>query len=71
MYFIELIIKKFFKRKRGEIFNFPENNFETTENSDDCEHIFMPVDSSGEVLACTKCGLVIKKTGENNFLDKT
>lgn len=25
-----------------------------------CKHNFMPVDSTGQVLACTKCGFVIK-----------
>lgn len=25
-----------------------------------CEHNFMPVDSTGLILACTKCGFVIK-----------
>ena len=31
------------------------------EYSDNCEHIFLPIDSSGEVLACSKCGLVVNK----------
>lgn len=31
------------------------------ENSDNCEHIFLPIDSSREVLACSKCGLVVNK----------
>ena len=31
------------------------------ENADNCEHIFLPIDSSGEVLACSKCGLVVNK----------
>ena len=25
-----------------------------------CEHIFLPVDSTKKVLACTKCGQIIK-----------
>lgn len=31
------------------------------ENSEECEHIFLPVDSTGEILACSKCGLVVNK----------
>jgi hypothetical protein len=35
------------------------------ENEEDeainCNHNFMPIDSTGEILACTKCGFVIKK----------
>lgn len=25
-----------------------------------CEHVFLPVDSTKKVLACTKCGLLIR-----------
>ena len=25
-----------------------------------CNHKFMPVDSTGKVLACTKCGFVVQ-----------
>lgn len=25
-----------------------------------CQHIFLPVDSTKKVLACTKCGLLIR-----------
>lgn len=31
------------------------------ENSEECEHIFLPVDSTGNVLACSKCGLVVNR----------
>ena len=74
MYIIELFIKWLNKNKRGTGAN-PENHLkegvhtnsegEITPNAfeDDaltCEHNFMPVDSTGMVLACTKCGFVIK-----------
>lgn len=26
-----------------------------------CEHIFMPIDSTGEILACSKCGELKRK----------
>ena len=74
MYIIELFIKWINKNKRGERIN-PEGNFKEgifinqegeriTEPEDEavnCIHNFMPVDSTNEVLACTKCGFVIKK----------
>ena len=74
MYIIELFIKWLEKNKRGKRAN-PENNFKEgviinqegeliTEAEDEalsCIHNFMPVDSTNEVLACTKCGFVIKK----------
>ena len=74
MYIIEVFIKWLNKNKRGNSIN-PENNYkegiildsegsvvaEPTDDAMECEHNFMPVDSTGEVLACTKCGFVIKK----------
>ena len=33
---------------------------EETEEKETCEHIFLPVDSTKKVLACTKCGMLIK-----------
>ncbi len=65
MYIVELFIKWLNKNKRGEGAN-PEGVYrESFEYEADeavtCNHNFMPVDSTGEVLACTKCGFVIKK----------
>ena len=34
--------------------------FEEIDEALTCEHNFMPVDSTGLVLACTKCGFVVK-----------
>ena len=74
MYIIELFIKWLNKNKRGTGAN-PDNNLKEGINInqegeitkepliDDaltCEHNFMPVDSTGLVPACTKCGFVIK-----------
>ena len=74
MYIIECFIKWLNKNKRGTGAN-PDNHLKEGVNinqegevtkelpADDaltCEHNFMPVDSTGMVLACTKCGFVIK-----------
>ena len=70
MYFIELLVKKLRKKKKDEnSFNpLEQENFEDEEH---CEHIFMPIDSSGETFACSKCGLVIdKKTYERRNFGK-
>lgn len=62
MYLLELIVrwinpKKKYERK--EKFDpFAQENSEDTEN---CEHIFLPVDSTGETLACSKCGILVNK----------
>ena len=81
MYIIELFIKWLNKNKRGKGAN-PDNTLKegVTFNQDGeiinkpledealtCEHNFMPVDSTGLVLACTKCGFVIK---HNNKIKK-
>ena len=34
---------------------------DSIEASEDCEHVFLPVDSTGEILACSNCGLVVNK----------
>lgn len=36
---------------------------EDIETEDDlkCEHMFMPIDSTGEILACSKCGELKRK----------
>lgn len=54
MYFIEKILKLFFKTKTKKV------NY-SSQNIDICEHLFLPIDSTGEYLACTKCGKLIKK----------
>ena len=74
MYIIEYFIKWLNKNKRGTGAN-PENHLKEGVNINQegeviktpiadealtCEHNFMPVDSTGMVLACTKCGFVIK-----------
>ena len=54
MYILELIFKLIedFKNKKPAI----------TENDTDaeCDHVFLPVDSTKKVFACTKCGIIKK-----------
>ena len=59
MYFIELLVKKFQKKKNNEDTYNPLN--EDTPQEENCEHVFMPIDSTGEVLSCRNCGLVVKR----------
>lgn len=59
MYFIELLVKKF-KNKPDISDNFDPLT-EPKEDEENCEHIFMPIDSSGEILACRNCGLTVKR----------
>lgn len=70
MYFIEYIIKKFTKKKAKPEYN-PTSGIE--KDYEDCEHVYMPVDSTGETLSCTKCGTLCMKSDlkaeikKNNF----
>lgn len=81
MYIIELLIKYFKKDKFMEVLE--QHDEETALNpleeipeidSDEyCEHLFMPVDSTGETLACSKCGLIVNKKDlkyKNFFMNK-
>lgn len=69
MYFIELLVKYLKKDRVIEILDEHDKNtalnpleeIQPQEEYENCEHLFMPIDSSGETLACSKCGLVINK----------
>lgn len=56
MYIFELLYKTIVKiiQKKSDL---PKEETETYEK---CEHIFLPIDSTKKVLACSKCGLLIK-----------
>lgn len=60
MYIIELIAK-FSTKIKNRDFNFlkKEKPQEKVEEQK-CEHIFVPIDSTKTVLACTKCGFMVK-----------
>lgn len=74
MYIVELFVKWLNKNKRREKTN-PGNIYQegvsyneegeltrdVVDEAEFCKHNFMPVDSTGNVLACTKCGFLIKK----------
>lgn len=59
MFIIEYIIKKLTKKRE-----FPDFNPVAAEERDyeECEHVYMPIDSIGETLSCTKCGTLCKKS---------
>ena len=60
MYILEVFIKWLNKRQTKEII--PEKpTFEDVDEALTCDHNFMPVDSTGLTLACTKCGFVVKE----------
>ena len=61
MYILELVVKLFKKKKVEKQPEFDPLASDNIEISEECEHIFMPVDSTGEILACSKCGLVVNR----------
>lgn len=64
MYIIELLIKKFFKKSGTNIKNSSTESYE--DEYEKCEHIFMPIDSTNETLACRNCGLIKKRSELKN-----
>ena len=50
MYIIEFLLKKIVERKPKKAAKIEENDYAK------CNHIFLPIDSSGKRLACSKCG---------------
>ena len=60
MYLVELVVKLFSRKKKVKEASFDPFAQDDIETSIDCKHIFLPVDT-GEILACSKCGLVVNK----------
>ena len=59
MYFIEKLLRVFYS-KRKKLLNYEAQDI------DKCNHLFVPIDSSGEYLACTKCGKLVKNKYKKN-----
>ena len=55
MYILELITKLLKNKKH----NLDKQNTTHDIDYEECKHTFRPLDSTGEKLACTKCGLII------------
>jgi len=68
MYLIELIIKKLIQKKDQSDYNPIENYGEKNviNEYENCEHVFMPLDSTNELLSCTKCGILVKRSELKN-----
>ena len=64
MYILELFAKWLCKRETRDII--PQKpDFNEKDEALECNHNFMPIDSTGLTLACTKCGFVVKKKDKN------
>lgn len=70
MYIFECIWKLFHKQEEEpEEFDYNPLNPPLMEDYERCEHEFMPVDSTGETLACIKCGFIVQRNNikEDNY----
>ena len=71
MYIVELLIKLMNKKKEPPPLKV--ENPEEEYNAEKCEHLFYPIDSTKKVLACSKCGLVVKASEvikKKNFFEQ-
>ena len=65
MYIIELVYKLIQDFKSGKFKK--QKPVVENETEEKCEHLFVPIDSTGRILACSKCGELYKlKKGEIN-----
>ncbi len=53
MYIIEFLIKKLKKKETV--------SEELEQEETECDHIFMPIDSTGEILSCRNCGMIVNR----------
>jgi len=82
MYILELLVKFLQRDKVEDLIDKYESEraidplnekFDNEDESQHCEHIFMPIDSTQESFACSKCGQVISREvyqKRNFFKDK-
>ncbi len=64
MYIFELITRLIKGKKfvRHNLYSpVSENPDGLVENSENCEHLFLPLDSSNTIFACKYCGLIASK----------
>lgn len=68
MYIIEKIIKLINKHKKinQKTISYYTNQEEPITVEEKCEHVLRPVDSTGMVLACIKCGFVVNMNDNQN-----
>lgn len=66
MFILDILLKKIFPQKLGSEYNYdPLRVIEEDDDDEEekCSHEFMPVDSTGETLACIKCGFIVQHKG--------
>ena len=68
MYILECLLKKIFPNKLDDEYDYDPLKRDVSDDSDEnCSHEFMPVDSTGETLACIKCGFIVQRKGNKTI----
>ena len=63
MYIFECLWKLFHKEpEEPDELNYDPLEQPQVEDYERCDHEFMPLDSTGETLACIKCGFIVKRS---------
>ena len=63
MYIFELLANAF-KSKKYRRFEYADDQNEArylAEETENCEHVFLPIDSTNTMFACKFCGLMVSK----------
>jgi hypothetical protein len=63
MYIFECLWKWLFPQKLNKEYQYDPLTQSNNDDEEPCNHEFMPVDSTGETLACIKCGFIVKLNG--------
>lgn len=58
MYIVECLLKWIFPKKLPPEYDY--NPLAQQDDDENCEHEFLPVDSTGKTLACIKCGFIVQ-----------
>ncbi len=70
MYILECLLRYIFPKKLNSEYDYDPLKQGTEEDDEVCNHEFMPVDSTGETLACIKCGFVVQRKSNDNEEDE-
>lgn len=60
MYIFEKLFNWIFPDKLEKEYDYNPLNQTIEDEEEECRHDFRPVDSTGEILACIKCGFIVK-----------
>ncbi|MBQ7450097.1 hypothetical protein IJS77_01670 [bacterium] len=71
MYFLEILTRIFNKNNLMKLIYGKKVVSSMDDETQKCEHMFVPIDSTGKVFSCINCGLTINKKPKNiNFFEE-